>query len=108
MTDVRRAGSPLWIAYETVAMLVGLGTLALICLAWLPFALLLHPLLPRRLGQPLGRRAIAVGFRLYLRMPGNLCCACRFDLKANSTRLRGDQGPLIRGRQPPVAARCRC
>lgn len=92
MTDVRRAGSPLWIAYETVAMLVGLGTLALICLAWLPFALLLHPLLPRRLGQPLGRRAIAVGFRLYLRIL-ELCCACRFDLKALDA-LR-DQGPLI-------------
>jgi 1-acyl-sn-glycerol-3-phosphate acyltransferase len=92
MTEVRRAGKPLWSAYESVAMVVGLGWLAAICLAWLPFALLLHPLLPRRLGQPLGRRAIAVGFRLYLRLL-ELFCACRFDLAALDT-LR-DEGPLI-------------
>lgn len=92
MTDRGSSRRPLWIAYETVAMLAGLGALAAICLAWLPFALLFHPLLPRRLGQPLGRRFIAGGFRVYLRFL-ELFCACRFDL-GQLDRLR-DGGPLI-------------
>lgn len=92
MTEPRAAANPLWIAYEYVAMLVGLGSLALICLLWLPFALILHPLLPRRLGLPLGRAVIAGGFRFYLRLLERLC-ACRFDLAALD-RLR-DEGPLI-------------
>lgn len=92
MTDRGGSAHPLWIAYETIAMLAGLGALALICLAWLPFALVLHPLLPRRLGQPLGRRFISAGFRVYLRFL-ELCCCCRFEL-AELDRLR-DSGPLI-------------
>lgn len=92
MSSSPRAGNPLWIAYETLAMLLGLGMLALLCLLWLPFALLLQFLLPRRLGQPLGRWAIMAGFRLYLAFL-RLCCACRFDL-AELDRLR-DAGPLI-------------
>jgi len=92
MSSSPRAGNPLWIAYETLAMLLGLGMLALLCLLWLPFALLLQFLLPRRLGQPLGRWAIMAGFRFYLAFL-RLCCACRFDL-AELDRLR-DAGPLI-------------
>ncbi len=81
-----------WRAYETLAMFLGLGALALICLLWLPFALLLLPLLPRRLGQPLGRLAIRNGFRVYLAFL-ETACACRFDLR-ELDRLR-DAGPLI-------------
>jgi 1-acyl-sn-glycerol-3-phosphate acyltransferase len=92
MTDRRRAGNPLWMAYEYLAMLVGLGSLALICLIWLPCALVFNILLPRRLGRPFGRRMISWGFRVYLRIL-TLCCACRFDL-GEIDRLRG-QGPLI-------------
>lgn len=78
----RAAGShPLWWAYERFAMLLGLGALAILCLCWLPFALLLNPLLPRRIGQPLGRRMIAGGFRFYLWLLETFC-ACRFDLAA--------------------------
>lgn len=84
--------NPLWTAYEYVAMAVGLGTLAAICLAWLPFAMLLNPLLPRRIGQPLGRAVISAGFRGYLHLL-TLLCASRFDL-SELDRLR-DQGPLI-------------
>lgn len=69
----------LWQAYESVAMVLGLGMLGLLCLLWLPFAMLLHPLLPRRWGQPLGRWLIMIGFRFYLRFL-ELFCACRFDL----------------------------
>lgn len=73
-------------------MLVGLGTLAAICLTWLPFAMLLYPVLPARAGQFLGRRVIMLGFRLYLRIL-SLLCACRFDLdELDSLR---HAGPLI-------------
>jgi 1-acyl-sn-glycerol-3-phosphate acyltransferase len=92
MTDRRAAGNPLWIAYEYVAMLVGLGSLALLCLLWLPFALLLDLLLPQRIAQPCGRAMIAAGFRGYLGIL-SVFCACRFDLR-ELDRLRGE-GPLI-------------
>jgi len=92
MSSTPPAGNPLWIAYETLAMLLGLGMLALLCLFWLPFALPLQWLLPHRLGQPLGRWAIMAGFRFYLGFL-RLFCACRFDLsELDSLR---DAGPLI-------------
>jgi 1-acyl-sn-glycerol-3-phosphate acyltransferase len=82
MTDALRAvGRAAWLAYEYLAMVLGLGFLGLLCVAWLPFALILHLALPRRLGQPLGRAVIMIGFRIYLRFLG-LFCACRFDLAA--------------------------
>ena len=56
VTNFFSAFNPLWIAYEHVAMLIGLGTLAALCLSWLPFAMLLHPVLPRALGERLGRQ----------------------------------------------------
>ncbi|MGE5320011.1 MAG: lysophospholipid acyltransferase family protein [Hyphomicrobiaceae bacterium] len=92
MTERQRLRSLLWGIYEYVAMILGLAALAAICLVWLPFALLLHPLLPRRIGQTLGRAVISGGFRGYLGFL-ELACACRFDL-AELDRLR-DQGPLI-------------
>ncbi|MBL8419861.1 MAG: 1-acyl-sn-glycerol-3-phosphate acyltransferase [Dechloromonas sp.] len=92
MTECKRGRGHLWSAYEYVAMVVGLGFLALICLLWLPFAMILHPLLPRRWGQPLGRFMIMAGFRTYLRFL-TLCCACRFELSALDG-LR-HEGPLI-------------
>jgi 1-acyl-sn-glycerol-3-phosphate acyltransferase len=73
-------------------MLIGLGGLALVCLVWLPFAVVLYPLLPRQTGQRLGRLAISLFFRGYLHLLA-LACACRFDLD-ELDRLR-DQGPLI-------------
>ena len=92
MTDRGSAGHPLWMAYEYIAMVIGLGTLAVLCLLWLPGALFLNIMLPRHLGQPLGRRMISAGFRLYLGLL-SLFCACRFDLD-EIDQLR-DQGPLI-------------
>jgi 1-acyl-sn-glycerol-3-phosphate acyltransferase len=73
-------------------MVAGLGCLAVICALWLPFATLLQPLLPERWGRPVGRLAICIGFRIYLRFL-SLFCACRFDLSALD-RLRGE-GPLV-------------
>lgn len=91
MTESRVAHC-LWSAYEVLAMVLGLGTLALACLFWFPFAMLLHPLLPDYVGRPLGRFAARTGFRSYLGLLG-LFCACRFDLD-ELDRLR-DEGPLI-------------
>lgn len=92
MNEQRRFAGALWTAYEHLAMVVGLGSLALLCLIWLPFAMVLHWLLPRRLGQRIGRFMVSLGFRLYLRILTTFC-ACRLDLSALD-RLRGD-GPLI-------------
>jgi len=96
MSDRGEARSPiarvLWPAYEIFAMWLGLGFLGLLCLAWLPFALLLHLILPRRPGRALGRAMIMVGFRLYLGFL-RLFCGCRFDLAALDA-LRGE-APLV-------------
>ncbi len=92
MTERKPRCGPLWIAYEYVAMVVGLGFLTLICLLWLPFAMILHPLLPRRWGQPFGRFFIMSAFRLYLAFL-TLFCACRVDL-SSLDNLR-HEGPLI-------------
>jgi 1-acyl-sn-glycerol-3-phosphate acyltransferase len=92
MTDRSYSANPVWAAYEYVAMALGLGVLAALCLFWLPFALVLNLLLPRRIGQPLGRLAIMLGFRIYLGFLA-LACACRFDLSALDPL--GDEGPLI-------------
>lgn len=88
---VSRLGRAVWTAYEYVAMVLGLGALALLCLGWLPWALL-GAVLPPRAGRFIGRVAIMVGFRLYLHFL-TLFCACRFDLSALDS-LRRDQ-PLI-------------
>lgn len=92
MNERSLSAHPVWSVYEHVAMVVGLGSLALICLVWLPFAMLLYPLLGKRTGQRLGRWFIMRAFRFYLGILSNLC-ACRFDLsELDSLR---DEGPLI-------------
>lgn len=91
-TAASRAASPLWSVYEQLAMVLGLGSLAVICLTWTPAALALYPLLPTPLGRWLGRQAIMRGFRLYVGILRTLC-ACRFDL-SEIDALRG-QGPMV-------------
>jgi 1-acyl-sn-glycerol-3-phosphate acyltransferase len=78
--------------YEYLSLYLGLSLLGLLCLLWLPFALVLYPLLSRRRGGACGRLVIMAGFRLYLHAL-TLLGACRFDLAALDG-LRG-QGPLI-------------
>lgn len=92
MSDRSLSTRPLWVVYEHVAMVIGLGSLAVMCLVWLPFAMLLHPVLSKRTGQRLGRWVISRVFRFYLGVLSTLC-ACRFDLD----ELEGlqHQGPLI-------------
>ena len=90
--QVLRARGAMWTLYEHVAMFVGLFSLALFCLAWLPFAMLLYPLLSRQTGQAVGRRVIMWAFAIYLRLLSALC-SCRFEL-SELDQLR-DAGPLI-------------
>lgn len=92
MTEPPLRSGLLWTAYEYVAMVIGLGSLALICLSWLPFAMLVNPLLPARSGRSVGRWVTAAGFRLYLRILGTLC-ACRFEL--SELDKLNEEGPLI-------------
>lgn len=96
MTDLlrwlRAPGRALFAVYEVVAMLLGLGMLAVLCLAWAPVALVLDLLLPRRWGRAFGRLAIMLSFRFYLRFLSLFCC-CRFDL-SELDALR-NEAPLI-------------
>jgi 1-acyl-sn-glycerol-3-phosphate acyltransferase len=80
MTEALPARGWAWAAYERAAMVVGLGSLALLCAAWLPFAMLLYPVLPRAVGRRLGRRVISGGFRAYLGLL-QAVCGCRFDFR---------------------------
>ena len=77
---------------EHLAMVTGLGLLALLCLSWFPLAMLLYRVLPRRWGQPLGRRVATFTFRFYLFALERLC-GCRFDLSALEQLPR--EGPMI-------------
>lgn len=90
---------PLHAAHETIAMVLGLGMLALLCLCWLPCAMLLRPLLPGPLAQTLARRVHSGGFRFYL---GFLtCCGFRFDL-AQIDRLRDEPPAIIVANHPSL------
>ena len=91
---------PFWTAYEYLAMLLGLSFLALLCLVWLPFALLLRPLFPGRRGRRFGRAMIAFGFRIYLGFL-HFVCASRFDL-ATLDRLRQAPPQILIANHPSL------
>lgn len=92
MTDQPRSGNPLRIAQQYLAALCIPGLFFLICLGWLPFALLCRLVLPHRLGQRWGRYMIQDGFRTYLDILA-LGFSCRFDL-SELDQLHAE-GPLI-------------
>lgn len=100
MTDRVPPRSPLWQLYEQMAMVIGLGALAAICLTWLPFAAALYPVLPRRLAERLGRRMIMLAFRHYLHIL-TLLCACRFDL-SELNALREERSVIIAANHPSL------
>lgn len=81
----------LWAAFEYLAMALGLGALAFMCLWGLPFALFFL-VLPRKWRIPLGRQTIATSFSAYL---GFLRCFCgvRLDSAALASLQQGP--PLI-------------
>lgn len=82
----------LQIVYEYLCLYLGLALLGAFCLLWSAFAIVLYLVLPRRRGGALGRLAIMLGFRVYLRSL-SLMGACRFDISALDS-LRG-QPPMI-------------
>lgn len=71
---------------------LGFGGLGLLCLAWTPVALVLNLLMPKALRRRLGRFAVMLGFRGYLRYLA-LIGVVHCDLSELDC-LRG-QGPLI-------------
>jgi 1-acyl-sn-glycerol-3-phosphate acyltransferase len=79
-------------AWEHVCLWSGLGMLGLLCLVWLPFALVLGLVLPARIGKPFGRRTIMHAFRFYLAWL-SLLGGFRFDIRALDA-LR-DSGPML-------------
>lgn len=83
---------------DTLALWYGLALLGAICLSWCALAAILHPLLPRRWGRPIGRFAIMAGFRIYLRalrLTGQLRC----DLSALDA-LKGERSLVIACNHP--------
>jgi 1-acyl-sn-glycerol-3-phosphate acyltransferase len=78
--------------YENVLFYVLLFLFPLSCLAWSLVAAALYPLLPRRIGQPIGQLLIMSGFRYYLWVMRTARVAT-FDLTVLDT-LR-DKGPLV-------------
>ncbi len=79
-------------AYAYFCLWIGLTLLGLLCLGWLPFALLLQAVLPARQAHRIGRSVINSIFRALLWLLSELG-ACRLDLSALDG-LR-DSGPLI-------------
>lgn len=83
---------PLRALYEYAALYLGLLLYASMSLAWIGTAVLLHPLLPERLGRPVGRFGIMYGWRIFFGIM-SACGAFRFD----TTELESlrEQTPLL-------------
>lgn len=71
----------LWRAYEYVAFYALLALFGISCLLWSVPVLLLYPVLPARLGQPLGQFLMMAGFRYFLGAM-RLARVLRSDLRA--------------------------
>lgn len=67
----------LWDAYEYIAMALGLGALAALCVAAVPLFILLIGL-PRSLQQRIARALIRFGLRIYLTFL-RVCCQVHID-----------------------------
>jgi 1-acyl-sn-glycerol-3-phosphate acyltransferase len=92
MTGVTGKIRPLLLSsFEYLAMAMGLGALAFICLWGLPFVMIFL-ILPRQWRIPLGRRTISYAFSAYLWFLRRFCLV-RLDCSALD-QLRQDQ-PLI-------------
>jgi len=87
-------------AYGYAVFYLGLLGFGLLCLLWSLFAVVLHPLLPTRLGRPLGRWVIMAAFRLFL---GSLSLSgrFRFDLRELDA-LRGEKALIIAPNHPSL------
>lgn len=86
--------------YEYIVLYGGLFLFALICLCWSLIASLLAPILPRRIGVPLGQFAIMTGFRFYLGIL-KLSGIVILDLNALDT-LREERSLIIAPNHPSL------
>jgi 1-acyl-sn-glycerol-3-phosphate acyltransferase len=85
--------------YEYVAMVIGLGALAFVCLWGLPFALCFL-VLPRKWRLPLGRRTIATSFTVYLWFL-RVFCLVRLDCSALD-KLQLDHSLIVVANHPSL------
>lgn len=76
---LRKLLSAFWLIYSPVALFLGFGMLAILCAIWLPFALMFHTVLPKRVGHLFGRLVIRLGLSFYLSFL-TVFCGCRFKL----------------------------
>lgn len=79
-------------AYDFLVIYLGVALLGVLCLAWTPFAIIMHLLLPEAQGRTLGRYTIMAAFRFYLAAL-SLSRRFSFDLKALDALC--DHPPLI-------------
>lgn len=86
--------------YEYFVLYAGLLLFALICLVWSLIATVLSPILPRRVGEPLGRFAIMAGFRFYLDVL-RLTGIVKLDLKALDV-LRDEHALIVAPNHPSM------
>lgn len=86
--------------YEYFVLYAGLLLFALICLVWSLIATVLGPILPRRVGEPLGRFAIMAGFRFYLDVL-RLTGIVKLDLKALDV-LRDEHALIVAPNHPSM------
>jgi len=84
--------------YEYFALYFGLISLGIICLVWLPIAIILQFTLPSYYGGLAGRLVIRYGFHVYLSTL-SLIGACRFDLSALDT-LKNEPAMIIAPNHP--------
>lgn len=86
--------------YEYAVFYGGLFALGLVCLHWSVVAVILYPLLPARVGRPLGRVVIMAAFRMFLAVL-TLSGRFRFDLSALDT-LRDEKELIIAPNHPSL------
>jgi len=78
--------------YDYLVIYLGVTLLGLLCLAWTPIALLIHPLLSEKRGRALGRYVVMVFFRFYLAC---LSLSKRFSFDLHELDALRDEPSLI-------------
>jgi 1-acyl-sn-glycerol-3-phosphate acyltransferase len=91
---------PVRTLYEYTALYLGLLLYASMSLAWIGIAVLLYPLLPERLGRPVGRYGIMYGWRIFFGIM-HAAGAFRFDT-AELEALRKDTPLLLVANHPSL------
>lgn len=89
---MRFASRVLLNAYDFLVIYLGVALLGALCLAWTPFAIIMHLLLPEARGRALGRYAIMTAFRFYL---AALSMSRRFSFDLKALDALRDHSPLI-------------